>query len=46
MAKLYILYDARAQGAQGTDDAQVFVSCVSMKEAKRWRGEFGAMACY
>lgn len=42
----YILYDARACGDAGTDDASVLVACGSNKEAKSYRGDFGAMACY
>ena len=42
----YILYDSRACGAVGTDDAAVIVFCDSNKEAKSYKGQYGAMACY
>ena len=43
--RTYILYDARAI-AEGTDNASVLVACESNREAKSYRGMFGAMACY
>lgn len=46
MAKLFILYDARACGDGDTDEATIFVSCDSMKEAKGYKGDYGAMACF
>lgn len=46
MARLWILYDSRACGDSGTDDASVLVSCQSNKEAKSYKGDFGSMACY
>lgn len=42
----YILYDARACGGAGTDDATVLVACNSNKEAESYKGDYGAMACY
>ena len=44
MPKLFLVYDARACGNQGTQDAQVMVSCNSLKEARSYRGDFGTMA--
>ena len=44
--RLYVLYDDRACGAQGTEDATVLVSCESEEEALSYRGDFGPMACY
>lgn len=45
-ARRFILYDSRACGAQGTGDASMFVVCRSNREAKSYKGDFGAMACY
>ena len=42
----YILYDSRACGVQGTEDACVLVSCESDEEAQSHKGDFGSMACY
>ena len=42
----YLLWDARACGAVGTDGADCLACCNSDKEARSWCGEFGAMACY
>jgi hypothetical protein len=44
--RLYILYDSRACGAQGTEDASVLVACEDNKEARTYCGDYGAMACY
>ena len=44
--RMYILYDGRACGAAGTEDASVLVACGSNKEAHYHRGEYGEMACY
>lgn len=44
--RLYILYDSRACGDQGTSEASVLVVCESNKEAKNYKGQWGAMACY
>jgi hypothetical protein len=44
--KQYILYDSRAAGGLGTDDASVLVACESEAEAKSYKGEFGGMSCY
>jgi len=46
MDRVYILYDGRACGDQGTDDASPLVVCGRNKEAKGHKGDFGAMACY
>ncbi len=46
MKRIWILYDSRACGAVGTDDALVLVACDSEKEAKSYCGDYGAMACY
>lgn len=46
MKRTWILYDSRACGAQGTEDASVLVVCGSEGEARSWCGQFGAMACY
>jgi len=42
----FILYDGRACADQGTEDASVLVACEDEAEAKNYKGEFGAMACY
>ena len=34
--KCWIVYDGRAAGGAGTDDACVYVSCESLREAKRY----------
>lgn len=39
MAKLFVLYDARARGGN-TDDAAVLVSETSLRGAKDWRGDW------
>ena len=44
--RLYILYDSRACGAQGTDDASVLSTADSLEEARRDTDMFGACACY
>jgi len=44
--RVYILYDGRACGGKGTDEAQVLVACGSAKEAASYKGQFGQMACY
>jgi len=44
--RTYILYDSRACGDQGTEDASVFDTADSNKEAKSLKGDYGAMACY
>ena len=46
MRKLFILYSAKACCGAGTDDACVFVSCDSMKEAHSFKRDFGSCACY
>lgn len=46
MKRTWILYDGRACGGQGTEDASVLVCCGSNQEAKSYRGEYGDMACY
>ncbi len=40
------MFDSRACGGAGTDDATVLVFCESNKEAKSYKGQYGAMACY
>ena len=45
-ARIWILYDGRACGGVGTEDAMVLVACTSEKEAKSYKGDFGDMACY
>jgi len=42
--KLWIVWDARACGGMGTEDAQVMVSCDSLEEARSYRGDYGTMA--
>ena len=42
----YILYDGRAMGGGGTENASVLTFCDTMAEAKSWKGQFGPMACY
>ena len=42
----FILYDGRACDCAGTGSAQVLVACDSDEEARGYRGDFGAMACY
>jgi hypothetical protein len=44
--RTYILYDDRAADGHGTEDASVLVACQSNREARSYRGDFGAMACY
>ena len=44
--RTFILYDGRACGNQGTDDASVLVGCDSDEEAQSYKGDFGGMACY
>ena len=44
--KLYIVYDGRACGDQGTDDAMVMVSCDSLEEARSYNGDYGQVAIY
>jgi len=44
--KMWILYDGRACGNAGTDDASVLVACDSAKEADVYKGDYGSMACY
>lgn len=44
--RTYLLFDSRACGAQGTEDASVLVACESNREAKSYKGDYGAMACY
>lgn len=44
--RVYILFDSRAADGMGTDDSSVLVVCDSDDEAKSYRGDFGAMACY
>lgn len=44
--RLFILYDSRACGAQGTEEASVLVACEDNKEARSYCGDYGAMACY
>lgn len=44
--KLYVLYDERACGAQGTDDAVVLCTAYSIKEAEDDATMFGVTACY
>ncbi len=46
MSRTYILYDGRACGAAGTEDASVLVACDSNREAKSYKGDYGQMACY
>lgn len=46
MKRLWILYDSRACGGVGTDNAVVLVACDSNKEAQSYKGEYGSMACY
>lgn len=43
--RTYILYDSRACGGE-TDEASVLVCCESNKEAKSYKGDYGAMACF
>lgn len=40
------MWDSRACGSQGTDDAQVMVSCKSLKEARSYNGDYGQVAIY
>lgn len=42
----FVLYDSRACGSQGTEEASVLVCCESNREAKSYKADFGAMACY
>jgi len=44
--KLYILFDSRAWGSGGTDDAAVLCTAQSEAEALRDAKMFGASACY
>lgn len=44
--RLYILYDSRACGAQGTEDASVLEACEDDADARSACGDYGAMACY
>ena len=37
--RLYLIYDGRA--VDNTRDAQVMVSCDSLKEARSYKGDFG-----
>lgn len=46
MSRNWILYDGRACCSQGTEDASVLVACSSNGEAKSYKGDYGAMACY
>lgn len=48
MAKrFFILFDSRACGDAGTDDAAVLVACDGGdKEAQTYKGDFGDMAAY
>ncbi len=41
----YILYDSRACGGD-TEDASILVVCDSNREAKTYKGSYGAMACF
>lgn len=43
MKKIYCVYDGRACGGAGTDDALVMVCCNSLKEAQSYKGEYGTM---
>lgn len=45
-ARQYILYDGRACGGQGTDNASVLEACDSDEEAQEAKGDYGQMACY
>ena len=44
--RTYILYDSRASDGLGTSGASVLVVCDCNKEAKGYRRDFGACACY
>lgn len=44
--RYYILYDGRACGAVGTEDATCLVFCDYEAEARSYKGDFGTMACY
>ena len=44
--KRYVLFDGRAMGASGTDDAWAHVLCKSDACARSYAGDYGAMACY
>ena len=44
--RVYILYDSRAAGGVGTEEASVLVACDDEEEAKSYQGEFDAMSCY
>lgn len=48
MSKKYsfLLFDGRACGGEGNEDALVLVACDSDKEARSYAGDFGDMACY
>ena len=46
MSRIYILYDERACGNRGTEEAAVLVACDFVAEAQKYRGTFGNMACY
>lgn len=46
MSRMFILYDGRACGGRGTDDASVLVACDTEEEAKGYFGKYGDMACY
>lgn len=42
----YILFDGRACGGVGTDDATVLVFCDTAEEAHSYKDDFGDAACY
>lgn len=44
--RTYILWDSRACGGVGTDDASVIEVCADEQEAREYGGESGGAACY
>ena len=45
-SRVYILYDSRAAGGVGTEEASEITFCNNEEEAKSCRGQFRGMSCY
>ena len=46
MKEAYLVFDGRACGGVGADDATCLVSCQSLKEARSYNGDYGQTAIY
>lgn len=46
MTKIFLVYDGRACGGIGTDNATVMVVCESLKEARNCQEDYGQCAIY